>query len=142
MVHAVRDEASTEDGELAIGKGKEVGGVFFVSFLPVSGGGDLELSGNRLRQWRHFWSHMKELFVLRWKSTSNGQNQSKVWGAEGQRQGGADVSQEVWERESKPQKDVKVQRDRNLEIRRWEEAETHTQRDILLSHTPAPHWGF
>lgn len=76
-------------GRLARGKSKEVGGIFFVSFLP----------GNRLRQWRHFWSHMRELFALRWKSTSDGQNQSEVWGAEGQRQGGADVSQEAWERE-------------------------------------------
>lgn len=93
-------------GKLATGKSKEVGGIFFVSFLP----------GNRLRQWRHFWSHMMELFALRWKSTSDGQNQSEVWGAEGQRHGGADVNQEAWERESKPQKDVKVQRDGNLEI--------------------------
>lgn len=46
MVHTVGDEACTEDGE-ATGKSKEVGGVFFVSFLPGSDGGDLELSGNR-----------------------------------------------------------------------------------------------
>lgn len=68
---------------------------------------------------------MMELFALRWKSTSNEQNQSEVWGAEEQRQEGADVNQEVWERESKPQKDVKV-----LKIETWRSEDGKKQKHI------------
>lgn len=84
-----------------------------------------------------FLVSLLELFALRWKSTPMGRIQSEVWGAEGQRQGGTDVSQEDRESDTKPEGGEGSER-RKLGDLKMGRAETHTQRDTQLSHTLAP----